>query len=206
VQTIETLIPEDLNLLVSGVVQGETGARSEAESSRLLVELIALSELARSTTPAEHGALEGTVAPVILRKLLTALHFRDTATVQHSRRVSQLAVGIAGYLRWEGTNLQQLEIAALLHDVGKIGVPDNVLFKPGKLNPDESALMGLHHCVSVDVLQDSAGPGKQGNPITITPPCTVMSPMRAAHNFPTRTVVEALTIMWGGGRRRPACL
>src|SRR4029077_1496456 len=93
------------------------------------------------------------VAPSILRRLLAALHFRDSATVQHSRRVSQLAGGIARYLRWEGVNLRQLEIAALLHDIGKIGVPDNVLFKPGKLNPDEADLMALHHCVSVDVLQ-----------------------------------------------------
>jgi len=124
-----------------------------AESSRLLLELIELSEQARAAQAADNAGLEGIVVPTILRRLLAALHFRDSATVQHSRRVSQLAVGIARYLRWEGINLRQLEIAALLHDIGKIGVPDNVLFKPGKLNPDESDLMALHHCVSVDVLQ-----------------------------------------------------
>ena len=85
--------------------------------------------------------------------MLTTLRFRDPVTVQHSRRVSKLAVGIARHLRWEEAPLRRLEVAALLHDIGKIGVPDNVLFKPGKLNHEESDLMALHHRVSVDVLQ-----------------------------------------------------
>lgn len=126
---------------------------SAAESSRLLLQLIELWQGARDEARAGAQALEGIISPSVLRRLLATLHFRDSATVQHSRRVSQLAVGIARHLRWEGPDLRRLEIAALLHDLGKIGVPDNVLFKPGKLNPDESDLMALHHGVSVDVLQ-----------------------------------------------------
>src|SRR6266853_539298 len=152
-QAIETLVSADLNLAENIPADGASATGSAADSSRLLLELIALSEQARSSSASDAAALEGIVAPVILRKLLAALHFRDSATVQHSRRVSQLAVGIARYLRWEGVNLRQLEIGGLLHDIGKIGVPDNVLFKPGKLNPDEADLMALHHRVSVDVLQ-----------------------------------------------------
>ncbi len=167
-QTFETLIPDELilsdGLAAAGIagmgfaapdtaVTDDAGRRPAVESSRLLLELIELSELARSADASQSAMLEGIVAPFILRKLLAALHFRDSATVRHSRRVSQLAVGIARHLRWEATDLRRLEIAALLHDIGKIGVPDNVLFKPGKLNSDESELMALHHCVSVDVLQ-----------------------------------------------------
>ncbi len=157
-QAIETLVAEKLKL-PGGIAAGDALAdsavatRPTADSSRLLLELIELSELARSTPPSDNSPLEGIVSTPVLRKVLAALHFRDSATVRHSRRVSQLAVGIARHLRWEGTNLRRIEIAALLHDVGKIGVPDNVLFKPGKLNSDESDLMNLHHCVSVDVLQ-----------------------------------------------------
>jgi len=144
----DTLIAEDFQ-----PVDAMAATRPTAESSRLLLELFELSEQARSAPAVELAAFEGIVSPTILRRLLAALHFRDSATVEHSRRVSQLAVGIARHLRWEGTDLCRLEIASLLHDIGKIGVPDNVLFKPGKLNADESDLMALHHCVSVDVLQ-----------------------------------------------------
>ncbi|MGE5194084.1 MAG: HD domain-containing phosphohydrolase, partial [Deltaproteobacteria bacterium] len=151
-QSLETLVPEDLNLLIGASECGDA-AGATAESSRLLVELIALSEVARSSQANDNGAFDGIVSPVILRKLLAALHFRDLATVHHSRRVSQLAVNIARHLRWEAAGLQQLEIAALLHDVGKIGVPDNILFKPGKLNAEEADLMSLHRSVSFDVLQ-----------------------------------------------------
>ena len=124
-----------------------------AESSQLLLQLFAMSEEARSAPTAEMAPFEGLVSPLILRRLLAALHFRDSATVEHSRRVSRLAVAIARHLRWEGADLRRLEIAGLLHDVGKIGVPDNVLFKPGKLDADEADLVALHHRVSVDVLQ-----------------------------------------------------
>src|SRR6185437_924332 len=90
-------------------VEARAAEGTTAESSRLLVELIELSEQARASEATDGAALEGIMAPSILRKLLAALHFRDSATVQHSRRVSQLAVGIARFLRWEGVNLRQLE-------------------------------------------------------------------------------------------------
>ncbi len=129
------------------------GDRPTAESSRLLLELFEIAHAARDSGEAENAALTGIISPQLLRRLLTALRFRDPVTVQHSRRVSKLAVGIARHLKWEEADLRRLEVAALLHDIGKIGVPDNVLFKPGKLNQDESDMMMLHHHVSVDVLQ-----------------------------------------------------
>ena len=54
---------------------------------------------------------------------------------------------------WEGRHLQVLEVSALLHDIGKIAVPDSILFKPAKLSPDEMELMALHYNVGLDVLQ-----------------------------------------------------
>ncbi len=120
--------------------------------------LLGLMTLSRKATDAEavpeaNGPLEGVISAAVLRSLLSALHFRDVATVRHARRVAQLVVGMAQYLGWEGRQLKLLEIAALLHDIGKIGVPDNILFKPGGLSSDEANLMALHHAVGVDVLQ-----------------------------------------------------
>ena len=134
-------------------LEAASTSRPSAETSRLLLELVDLSRQSRMPVESENPALDGIISPNILKRLLTTLNVRDPITVQHSRRVSKLAVGIARHLRWEEPNLRRLEVAALLHDIGKIGVPDTVLFKPGKLNHDEADLMALHHRVSVDVLQ-----------------------------------------------------
>lgn len=151
--TSELAIHTDLNPSGSLVSNNPGSNCPEAESSRLLLELVEMAHQAQIPDSTAGSALEGIISPQVLRRLLTTLRFRDSVTVQHSRRVSKLAVGIARHLRWEDANLRRLEVAALLHDIGKIGVPDDVLFKPGKLNQDESDLMALHHRVSVDVLQ-----------------------------------------------------
>lgn len=144
----ETLLTDLLN-----VPEVPVQKRPATDSSRVLLGLLDLSRTAAMADPAEAGTLEGVIAPALLRQLLSALHFRDVATVMHSRRAASLAVGIARHLGWEGRHLKLLEIASLMHDIGKIGVPDNILFKPGKLNSDEADLMSLHHAVGVDVLQ-----------------------------------------------------
>jgi len=124
------------------------------DSSQLLIGLTALSS--RSRTSTENGQSddwEGIISKRILRSLLSTLHFRDVFTVQHSRRVAMVSVGIAEFLGWEGRELKMLEVASLLHDIGKIGVPDNILFKPGKLSPDETELMASHRHIGIDILQ-----------------------------------------------------
>jgi len=93
------------------------------------------------------------IAAPILRRLLSALHFRDAGTLKHSRRVGLISVGIAARLGWEGDDLRVIEIAALLHDIGKIGIPDHILRKPGKLGPDETDFISVHHRVALSLLQ-----------------------------------------------------
>jgi putative nucleotidyltransferase with HDIG domain len=97
--------------------------------------------------------MESIISKRVLRSLLSTLHFRDVFTVQHSRRVAMVSVGIAKFLGWEGLHLKMIEVASLLHDIGKIGVPDNILFKPGKLSSDEIELMASHRHVGIDILQ-----------------------------------------------------
>ncbi len=121
------------------------------DSSRLLQSLL---DLSREGERDHRGQLGGSVVcPMVLRGLLRALQLRDEATLQHSRRVAMLCVGIANNLKWEPSAVRMLEIAALLHDLGKIGVPDHILFKPGKLSPDEAELISVLHKVGVDLLQ-----------------------------------------------------
>jgi diguanylate cyclase (GGDEF)-like protein/PAS domain S-box-containing protein/putative nucleotidyltransferase with HDIG domain len=135
-----------------GLPQRAVGGATE--STRVLLDLLDLSR--RFTASEKWGpedGLSGVIPRDALKCLLSALHLRDPATVRHSRRAAILAVGMGERLGWEAQQLKMLEIAALLHDVGKIGVPDHILFKPGKLSADETELMALHHDVGVDVLQ-----------------------------------------------------
>jgi hypothetical protein len=63
--------------------------------------------------------LDGVIARPVLRSLLAALRLRDAATIQHVRRSAQFATGLARFIDWDGVSLRRLEIASLLHDIGK---------------------------------------------------------------------------------------
>jgi diguanylate cyclase (GGDEF)-like protein/PAS domain S-box-containing protein/putative nucleotidyltransferase with HDIG domain len=83
--------------------------------------------------------------------LVSALAYRDPTTAEHSRRVANLCVkASAGLLCQRETYV--LEIAALLHDIGKIGVPDTVLHKPGPLDEHEWKIMLRHNTVGLDII------------------------------------------------------
>lgn len=83
--------------------------------------------------------------------LVSALAYRDPGTAEHSRRVANLCVKAAkGLLCQRDTYV--LEIAALLHDVGKIGIPDTVLHKPGPLDENEWKIMRRHNSVGIDMI------------------------------------------------------
>jgi diguanylate cyclase (GGDEF)-like protein len=128
------------------------GTAHPMDSSRVLMALLSLSRVAQTTEP-ETDNLDGIVSPRVLQRILSALQFRDEATLSHARRVACMATGMGTRLGWEGRPLRILEVAALLHDVGKIGVPDHILLKPAKLSPDEADFMSAQHDVGVQLLQ-----------------------------------------------------
>jgi len=86
--------------------------------------------------------------------LSSALAYRDAATAEHSRRVADLCVAVADGLPTPGETYV-LEIAALLHDIGKVGVPDAILLKPGKLTEEEWKVMSLHDQMGVAIIQST---------------------------------------------------
>lgn len=128
-------------------------------SSRLFLDLMSLAKSDSTSDP-----WNSVIRRSAMRSLMLALQYRDASIVQHSRRVATMSVGVGEYLGWEGRHLQILEAASLLHDVGKIGIPDIVLNKPGSLAPDEAELMGLLYRIAGDVLQAS---GADSNVIQI---------------------------------------
>jgi putative nucleotidyltransferase with HDIG domain len=88
-----------------------------------------------------------------VRALTSAIDARDPYTHGHSLRVGQLAVELGRELGLEGTALQHLEIGGYLHDVGKIGVRDAVLLKPGKLTDEERAAIEQHPTIGLNILE-----------------------------------------------------
>jgi putative nucleotidyltransferase with HDIG domain len=79
-----------------------------------------------------------------LESLAMALDFRDQGTSGHSRRVADMTVGIAKSLGINNGELVQMEHGALLHDIGKLRIPDSILWKPAKLNDEEWEIMRRH--------------------------------------------------------------
>jgi HD-GYP domain-containing protein (c-di-GMP phosphodiesterase class II) len=81
------------------------------------------------------------------------LDLRDLGTGVHSTRLAEWAIRVARELGIPEADLYQLEVAALLHDIGKIGIPDSILKKEGKLTDDERALMNKHPEYSWSILR-----------------------------------------------------
>lgn len=81
-----------------------------------------------------------------------ALDYRDSETEGHSRRVTETALRIAYDLGVPENSLVHIRRGALLHDIGKLGVPDSILLKPGPLDEDEWAIMKKHPTFAYEIL------------------------------------------------------
>ena len=84
--------------------------------------------------------------------LVTAVEIRDPYTAGHQRRVSKLAVEIGKVLGLEEEMLEGIRIAALIHDIGKINIPAEILSKPGKLTEAEFNLIKIHPQAGYDII------------------------------------------------------
>ena len=90
--------------------------------------------------------------PDVTAGLLAALAAKDPTTSEHSQRCSSLAARLAVELGLPQQEQSAIVLAALLHDIGKLAVPDEVLFKPGPLNEEEWAKMKEHPVAATQVL------------------------------------------------------
>jgi HD-GYP domain-containing protein (c-di-GMP phosphodiesterase class II) len=85
------------------------------------------------------------------------LDLKDIGTGVHSTRLAEWALRVARKLEIPEKNLYQVEVAALLHDIGKIGVPDAILKKPGQLTAEERAVINRHPEYSWSILRLFSG-------------------------------------------------
>ena len=93
-----------------------------------------------------------------MESLALAIEVRDAYTRGHCDRTGRIARALGQCFDLEPAQLEQLELAAHFHDVGKIGVPDNVLKKPGPLTPEERAVMNRHAAMGAEILGASDVP------------------------------------------------
>jgi putative two-component system response regulator len=97
----------------------------------------------------------------IIHRLVSASQYRDQETGGHIRRLGLYAEQMAEELGWEGEPLNNIRLAAMMHDVGKLGIPDDVLQKPGDLTDEEFETMKDHSVIGAEILQDSDVPPLQ---------------------------------------------
>ena len=93
----------------------------------------------------------------VLAALRSAMEAKDQYTEGHLRRVCEFAVEVGRRLKLRPHELELLEIASLLHDVGKIGIADSVLRKPGPLDERERQLMQRHPAIGARILENVDG-------------------------------------------------
>lgn len=94
----------------------------------------------------------------LIRRLGRAAEFKDNETGMHVIRMSQVSARLALQMGMSAGFAEQLLQAAPMHDIGKIGIPDRVLLKPGKLDDEELAIMRTHPQLGANILDNSSSP------------------------------------------------
>jgi CHASE1-domain containing sensor protein len=93
-----------------------------------------------------------------IQRLVTASLWRDEETGMHIRRTGLFCEALAKAAGWSDAESEIIRQAALMHDVGKIGIPDAILRKPGKLTPQEFNVIKTHPLIGAEMLADSKTP------------------------------------------------
>lgn len=83
-----------------------------------------------------------------------ALELKDKETLGHSKRVTALTITMAKKMNFSESELRYAYYGALLHDIGKMGVPDDILKKPGNLTPEDRAIINQHTIYAYNLLKD----------------------------------------------------
>lgn len=111
----------------------------------------------KAATAIENLALYENIYNNLLATLyafVKAIEARDPYTKQHSSRVTQLAVALATAAHCSNEECEILNVAGLLHDIGKIGIRDEILLKPGRLTPEEFSIIQQHPVIGAEIMDN----------------------------------------------------
>jgi putative nucleotidyltransferase with HDIG domain len=141
----------DGDLQGSLTVRKATGAPGSSQPDPAVLEVLArivgAAVSSAQSRPAAHPDMRAEIAG-----LMGALNARDGYTARHSQQVVTTARAIGRAMRLGPAEIAELEAAALLHDIGKVTMPDSILNKPGRLTADESAMMAAHPARGAEIL------------------------------------------------------
>ena len=139
--------------------QGELKALNERleqkveERTEALKEEILVRRRAEEALKESFGKLEKTLECTV-NTLSVTTEKRDSYTSGHQKRVAQIAIAIAGEMGMSKDQIQGLHMAGLLHDIGKVAVPLEILSKPGMIGYFEMGIIKMHPQVGYDILKD----------------------------------------------------
>jgi putative two-component system response regulator len=131
----ETHVREALDLGAAGFLPKPFTAAELREKVATALDRVRLSEV---------DLRERLLAPTVASVLANAIEVRDGSMAGHTERLAGLALEIGRLRGLSESDREALELGALLHDVGKIGIPDRILLKPGPLTQDERTVMRTH--------------------------------------------------------------
>ena len=101
-----------------------------------------------------HDALKTSYIDTIQRLTVVA-EFKDEDTGAHIRRISHYCVALAKKLGWADDAVELITHASPMHDIGKVGIPSDIILKPSRLNAEEFALMKMHTTIGAKILKGS---------------------------------------------------
>jgi putative two-component system response regulator len=148
---IKPFTPNELRINVTNTLLRCRLERTAAATEERLRQ--AVDERTRELQAAIAGLLASREATI--RHLSKAVEMRDPTTHAHIDRIGEISALLADAVGWPESEVELLRIAAPMHDVGKIGIPDRILLKPGPLSPRERAEMERHTVIGHEILSGS---------------------------------------------------
>ncbi len=148
----ETQATPNVSLMTPDVSTGHLRSENKTAAARDIPPLTLKEEL---IAPASDSAFDQLISSRlgVSAGLFTALKVRHAPTAVHSLRVALVSSAWASFLKMEKEEQDRLELAALLHDVGMIGLPDQILLKPGPLTPEEMVYVDRARFMTLEILR-----------------------------------------------------
>ena len=149
----QLLVPFSIRNEIFGVlsVTGEASGKHLGEEALFLIHLLA----ERASLTVENLLLYDSLSMNLyatLRALVRSLEAKDPYTKLHSQRVTYIALALAEFMGIKDEELEVLEFAGHLHDIGKIGIRDQVLMKPGRLTREEYEIIKAHPVIGEEIV------------------------------------------------------